>query len=123
MKSLWVLTILAVCMAEKLQLTVEELEQYDGRNGKIYLACSGIVFDVSDSPTYQPKGSYSNFAGKDVTVALAKYSFDKKWMTMKVEDADLTEAQLKSVEGWKEFFTEKYPIVGEIIASREKEDI
>ena len=116
------LLFLVLVFAEKLKLTVEELEQYDGRNGKIFIACSGVIFDVTESPTYQPKGSYAMFAGKDTTVALAKYSFNKKWLTMRPEEADLTEGQLKAVEGWKEFFTEKYPVVGELIKSKLKED-
>ena len=115
--------LLSLALSQKLKLTVEELEQYDGRNGKIYLACSGIIFDVTDSPTYQPKGSYGMFAGKDATVALAKYSFEKKWLTMRPEEANLTEGQKKSVEGWKEFFAEKYPIVGELVPSKPREDI
>ena len=116
------LILFSSVFAEKLMLTVEELEQYDGRNGKIYLACGGLIFDVTDSPTYQPKGSYAMFAGKDASVALAKFSFDKKWLTMRPEDADLSEGHLKAIEGWKEFYEEKYPIVGELVRSKPKED-
>lgn len=119
-----VLTLLAaIAFAEKLMLTVEELEQYDGRNGKIYIAVDGVIFDVTDGPSYQPKGSYSMFAGRDVTVALAKYSFDKKWLTMKPEEANLTEGQKKAVDGWKDFYAEKYPIIGELVPSKPREDI
>lgn len=109
--------------SEKVKMTIEELEQYDGRNGKIYLACGGVVFDVTDAPSYQAKGSYRMFAGKDASVALAKYSFDSKWVNMRPQDAELTEGQLKAIEGWKEFYTEKYPVVGELIPSNIKEDM
>ena len=123
MSKIALLLLITVGLCDKLKLTLEELEQFDGRNGKIYLACAGIIFDVTDSPAYQPKGGYSMFAGRDASVALAKYSFDKKWLTMRPEDADLSEDQIKSIEHWKEFYTEKYPIVGELVASKIKEDI
>ncbi|CAG9333266.1 unnamed protein product [Blepharisma stoltei] len=109
--------------AEKLRLTREQLKEYDGTNGKTYLACGGIIFDVSESPSYAKGGGYSMFAGRDASVSLAKMSFDKKLLDMTVEEAELTEGQKESIEGWVEFYTEKYPIVGELVTSQHREDI
>ena len=123
MVRLFLLFLLAAVLAEKVLLNAEELEQYDGRNGKVYIGCDGVIFDVTESSAYQPKGSYGMFAGRDITVALAKNSFDKKWLTTAPEDVTLSEGQKKAVEGWKDFFTEKYPIVGEVLPTKKKEDI
>lgn len=116
--------LIGVAISEKVMLTAEELEPFDGRNGgKIYIGCAGLIFDVTESTAYQPKGSYGMFAGRDITVALGKNSFDKKWLTANPEEVTLTEGQKKSVEGWKDFFAEKYPIVGEVVPTRPREDI
>ena len=108
--------------SEKLRLTPQELQKYDGRDGVIYLACGGLIFDVSDAPSYQAGGSYSMFAGKDASVSLAKYSFKDEYLTMRPDEANLTANQLKAIESWKEFYSEKYPIVGELVYTSWKEE-
>ena len=108
--------------SEQLRLTPQELEQYDGRDGKIYLACGGLIFDVSDSPSYQKGGSYSMFAGKDASVSLAKYSFKDEYLSMRPDEANLSPSQLKAIMSWKKFYSEKYPIVGEIVYTSLKEE-
>lgn len=107
---------------EKLRLTPQELEQYDGRDGKIYLACGGLIFDVSDSPSYQKGGSYSMFAGRDASVSLAKYSFKDEYLSMRPEEANLSASQLKAINSWKKFYSEKYPVVGELVYISLKEE-
>lgn len=106
--------LLSLIYSQKARLTPTELAEFDGRNGKIYLACGGVIFDVTDSPSYQKGGSYSQFAGKDASVSLAKYSFQDEYLTMRPEEANLTPGQLESIENWKSFYSEKYPIVGEL---------
>ena len=114
--------LISLISSEKLRLTPQELQQYDGRDGKIYLACGGLIFDVSDSPSYQKGGSYSMFGGKDASVSLAKYSFKEEYLTMRPDEANLTPSQLKAIDSWKEFYSEKYPIVGELVYTSWKEE-
>jgi predicted heme/steroid binding protein len=53
--------------------TREELRQYDGRHGVVYVACHGKVYDVSRSFQWQ-KGIHQivHHAGFDLTEALRK---------------------------------------------------
>lgn len=114
--------LFSLAFSQKLRLTPSELAEFDGRNEKIYLACGGLIFDVTNSPAYQKGGSYSLFAGKDASVALAKYSFQEEFLTMRPEEANLTPGQLESIENWKSFYSEKYPIVGELYYSSTPKD-
>ena len=40
--------------------TIEEVNRFDGKgpDGKIYIACNGFVFDVTESENYQEGGDY-----------------------------------------------------------------
>lgn len=94
--------------------TKEELAQYDGvHNEKIYVAIKGTVFDVSrNTESYGPQAGYHVFVGKDASRALAKSS-------LKPEDAvsdysDLPENELKVLEDWYLFFSQRYNVVGTI---------
>jgi predicted heme/steroid binding protein len=67
-------------------LTLNELKKYDGKNGKpAYFACRGIIYNVSDS-TFFPDGEHmtAHFCGQDLTEELKKaphgedYFFDIK---------------------------------------------
>jgi predicted heme/steroid binding protein len=53
--------------------TPEELSAFDGRDSDtpIYMAVSGIVFDVSSRRDLYGEGGYSVFAGKDASIGLA----------------------------------------------------
>ncbi|KAK7920323.1 heme binding protein [Apiospora marii] len=56
--------------ASPLQLTLDELAQFDGRNPEspIYLAINGTIYDVTaNRRTYGPGGSYNIFAGVDAS--------------------------------------------------------
>ncbi|KAK7949001.1 membrane steroid-binding protein 2 [Apiospora aurea] len=56
--------------AAPLQLTLEELAQFDGRNPEspVYLAINGTIYDVSaNRRTYGPGGSYNIFSGVDAS--------------------------------------------------------
>ncbi|MGI5992731.1 MAG: cytochrome b5 domain-containing protein [Methanosarcina sp.] len=50
------------------EYTLEELEEYNGRDGKIYVAYQGQVYDVSDSYLWEG-GAHQGLhdAGKDLT--------------------------------------------------------
>lgn len=54
--------------AEQLELTVEELTQYDGKDGQpAYIAIDGVIYDVTDVPQWKD-GEHNGFtAGNDLT--------------------------------------------------------
>jgi membrane-associated progesterone receptor component len=94
--------------------TNEELAHYDGVNSeKIYVGIKGTVFDVSNNrESYGPEAGYHVFVGKDASRALAKSS-------LKPEDAvpnysDLADNELKVLEDWYLFFSQRYNVVGTI---------
>jgi len=111
-------------------ITKEELEQNNGVLNKkednipkgyatapIYVALRDKVFDVSFGGVvmYGPDGPYHRFAGKDVSRALAKMSFDPKDLD-NTDISDLTEKEIKVLDDWCTTFEEKklYPIVGRL---------
>jgi predicted heme/steroid binding protein len=56
---------------------LKELGKYDGKTyNKIYIAVKDSIFDVTSSEHYREDGSYSLFAGKDISLASAKYKTD-----------------------------------------------
>jgi len=62
---------------------------------------------------YKKDGSYSFFAGKDCSVALAKMSFDPVYMNCS-NDASLTPKEQEILNQWFEKFKDKYTIIGKI---------
>jgi predicted heme/steroid binding protein len=55
------------------EYTLEELAKYNGRNGKIYVAYQGQVYDVSASSYRWKDGSHNGCnAGKDITEEINK---------------------------------------------------
>ena len=58
--------------------TPKTLEPFSGKDGgRILLAISGVVYDVSAGANfYGPGGMYGNFAGRDASRGMAKQSFD-----------------------------------------------
>ena len=65
----------------KTPITLEELQLHNGVAKKtIFVGLYGYVFDVTDSPHYQEGGSYSVFAGHDISIACANYSQDSKYL-------------------------------------------
>lgn len=81
----------------------------------IYVGVGGSVFDVSFGGVimYAEGASYHRFAGKNVSRALAKMSFDPADIES-TDLSDLTEKQRQVLNDWKETFTVKklYPTVG-----------
>ncbi|KAI8992934.1 progesterone binding protein [Trametes punicea] len=96
--------------------TVEQLKQYDGSDSSkpIYVAIKGTVFDVTrKADTYGKGKSYNLFAGKDASRALGMSS-------LKEEDAvsdysTLSEADMKTLNDWFDFFSKRYNVVGKVI--------
>lgn len=85
--------------------TLEDLNKYK-TGDKIYVACKGVVYDVSKNEVYREGGGYHVFAGKDASVAFAKMNFneenfDRNRLYWK-RDLDLK--GLNVMEEWVRFF-------------------
>ncbi|KIY71763.1 cytochrome b5 [Cylindrobasidium torrendii FP15055 ss-10] len=96
--------------------TETQLAEFDGsRPGRpIYLAIDGEVYDVTNGRAYQPGGSYNHFAGTDAARAFGTGCFQ----THRTHDLrGLTEAELKGVNHWKEFYRDHkdYRKVGRVL--------
>merc|ERR1712150_430297 len=100
---------------QKKDLTLEQLADYDGsKYGVIFIACNGDIFDVTESPFYKKPSSYAIFAGKDATVALARYDLTGRWCN-KTKNTTLTEDEQQIVNEWHDKFVEKYSVVGKLL--------
>ncbi len=53
--------------------TLTELRRYDGEDGPLYVACGGVVYDVSDCPKWRT-GMHEgmHFPGQDLTGELGE---------------------------------------------------
>ncbi|MBR0600202.1 cytochrome b5 domain-containing protein [Sinanaerobacter chloroacetimidivorans] len=53
---------------QMMEFTLEELAEYDGMEGrKAYVAINGVVYDVTDEPTWADGKHFGMTAGKDLT--------------------------------------------------------
>ena len=92
----------------------------------VYLAVRGNVFDVTPGRNfYGPGGPYENFAGRDATRGLASGSFDDDVLTKDLEGPlddlkGLGQSELDALEDWEGRFTEKYLVVGKLVAVGDK---
>ena len=61
--------------AAKLELTVDELSQYNGKDGNpAYIAVDGVIYDVTDVPQWKD-GEHNGFsAGNDLTEEIKNVS-------------------------------------------------
>ncbi|OCL13214.1 cytochrome b5 [Glonium stellatum] len=103
--------------------TPPTLLPYNGLNGMpVYLAVRGRVFDVTSGRNfYGPGGPYANFAGRDASRGLACGSFDEEMLTKDLEAPldtleDLGSEEMEALQGWEERFSEKYLVVGKLVA-------
>jgi predicted heme/steroid binding protein len=100
-----------------LWLTPAELAKYDASDPSlpIYLGIRGEIYDVSSGPGYYGKnGGYAGFSGKDATKAYFDLCFTEECLKNAHCTNLLSEAQLKELDGWVEFYRNepKYPFVG-----------
>jgi membrane-associated progesterone receptor component len=111
-----------------LKLTVAELKTFNGLqeldpsvnrvNSPVYIGLKTKVYDVSYGgyEMYGKDGPYHRFAGRDISRALAKMSFDEADVNSS-DISDLTLEQLKVLQEWIDKFeiTKKYPVVGSLV--------
>ena len=91
-------------------LSLSELKQFDGKNGRgTYFAAGGSIYDVTTSTMFA--SSYNQWAGRDATVALARMSLDKADIN-KIDWDSLSAAELESLKSWMDYFDQRYYIKG-----------
>ena len=87
------------------------------------------MFDVSSGRNfYGPGGPYQNFAGRDASRGLACGSFDEDMLTKDLQGPldtleGLSAEELDALRGWEERFSEKYLVVGKLVAVGSKEAV
>jgi predicted heme/steroid binding protein len=60
-------------LANALTFTLDELAQYDGKNGNdAYVAVDGLVYDVTNAAKWQNGSHYGVQAGTDCTTAISR---------------------------------------------------
>lgn len=61
--------------SESLELTLDELKKYNGKDGNpAYIAVDGVIYDVTDSKQWK-EGEHNGYtAGKDLTEEIKKIS-------------------------------------------------
>jgi len=108
--------------------TPPELKPFNGeKNMPVYIAVRGKVFDVTPGRHfYGPGGPYENFAGRDASRGLACNSFDEDMLTKDLEGPldtldGLGSEEMESLQGWEERFSEKYLVVGKLLAVGDKD--
>jgi len=100
------------CRDPKLPLlSLRDVAKCDGqKNRKAYVACKGVVYDVSENAVYTQGGGYHCFTGKDATIALAKMEFELSgkpgWRQ------SLNHEELCVLSEWVTWYNDRYPKVG-----------
>ncbi|KAJ0394679.1 hypothetical protein P43SY_004162 [Pythium insidiosum] len=103
----------------KQDMTKEELRRFNGVDNVRHtclVALNGVIYDVTANgwDHYGPDGTYSLFAGRDASVALARMSLDPEVL----DDAnldELTEEERKTLADWSTRFQQKYSVVGKLL--------
>lgn len=93
--------------------TIEELRKFDGKNDQpLYVSIGGKVFDCTPGMSfYGPGGPYEMFAGRDISLAAAKFSTELKWL----ENPSLSEITPSERESFFTFYNMlygKYHLIG-----------
>jgi predicted heme/steroid binding protein len=93
--------------------TLETLNKFDCNNPERRLiSMFGTIYDVTSSiDNYGPDGSYKEYAGHDITLALSMNKTDAKWLDKFVK---MEEKWIKAAKGWSDFYATKYPIAGKL---------
>lgn len=94
-------------------ISLEELHKYHCDNPDRRLICMfGTVYDVTSSlKSYGPDGAYKEYAGHDITLALAKQKTGDEWLDKFVKMQD---KWIKDSKGWADYMAAKYPVCGRL---------
>lgn len=94
-------------------ISLDILHQYHCNNpDRRLLSLFGTVYDVTSSEkSYGSDGAYKEYAGHDMTLALAMSKTDEKWLDRFVL---MKEKWTKSAKGWQDYFDMKYPVAGKL---------
>ncbi|KAI5443559.1 probable steroid-binding protein 3 [Lathyrus oleraceus] len=106
------------------EITEAELRLYNGsdKSKPILISVKGQIYDVSEGRNfYGPGGSYTMFAGKECSRALALLSFKPQDINGNLEGLD--ESELTILEDWEYKFIEKYPKVGRLVSEERTQQI
>lgn len=93
--------------------TLDDLRQYDGKDGRpIYISIGGKVFDCTMGVSfYGPGGPYEMFAGRDISLAAAKFSKEEKYLDQP-SLIDITPAEKDSFFHFYNMLYGKYHMIG-----------
>lgn len=85
-------------------ISLETLNQYHCENpDRRLLSMFGTVFDVTSGvKSYGPDGAYKEYAGHDITLALAKHKTDELWLDRFVQ---MDEKWINDSKGWHEYMS------------------
>eukprot|EP00761_Pharyngomonas_kirbyi_P010540 gb/GECH01010560.1/.p1 GENE.gb/GECH01010560.1/~~gb/GECH01010560.1/.p1 ORF type:complete len:156 (+),score=43.06 gb/GECH01010560.1/:1-468(+) len=94
--------------------TLDELHKFNGKDPqkKVLLSIQGKVYSVPKAK-YGINGGYNVFAGKEITIPLATFSFQETNNIDPQRWRQLSLGERHQLEEWKETF-DQYPVVGEI---------
>jgi predicted heme/steroid binding protein len=93
-------------------MTLAELAHFDGTNGNpTYFASEGYIWDASASNAFAD--SYSQFKGKDASMALAKMSMDAKDVN-RTDWNSLSQQDINVLQSWTNYFEQKYYMTGRL---------
>ncbi|GLE00653.1 hypothetical protein PINS_up009410 [Pythium insidiosum] len=103
----------------KQDLTKAELRRFNGVDDErrtCLVALNGVIYDVTANgwDHYGPDGTYSLFAGRDASVALARMSLDPEVLE-NTQLEELTEEERKTLADWATRFQQKYSVVGKLL--------
>lgn len=110
------MAVTAADPSKDLSVSLAELASYDGtvRGRPLLVAVLGKVYDVgAGAALYGVDGRYHAFAGKDISVACAKFNkvapslLNCKWL-------DLTKDERALLAKWESVIAAKYPRVGAV---------
>jgi predicted heme/steroid binding protein len=94
-------------------ITLEELHKYHCNNPhRRCLSMFGTVYDVTSADkSYGPDGAYKEYAGHDITLALANHKTQEKWLDRFVK---MKQKWWDDGKNWDEYFAAKYPVCGRL---------
>ena len=100
-------------MSQLQNFTLNSLWQYDGKDGReLYISIGGKVFDCSTGRQfYGPGEPYEMFAGRDISLAAAKFSKEEKYLDLP-DLRGITPAERDSFFHFYNMLYGKYPIIG-----------